>query len=154
GLFVCGSFLFSLAGWLAFVWPCKPSPTVVSESAQKTISRFVLLIIVSLPIYCYWIYRLASGIEAQSFFASARRIAVDYRDTAAFSVFANLLDLSILVALVAMYERENHRQRAWLATLAAVVMCILMGSKGFILFFLASLFCVNWLKTRRFNWKT
>src|SRR5262245_1334528 len=67
-LFVCGGLLFSLAGWIAFVWPVDKAPKPATpKSSQQIITRILALLVLGLPIYSYWVYHLASGIEAQSF---------------------------------------------------------------------------------------
>jgi len=71
----------------------------------------------------------------------------------AFIIFGTLIDLSFIIALVAFYEREGHPKRALLAITLSLGMGILLGQKVGPLSLVVGLICIDWIKTRRINWK-
>ncbi len=156
-IFLSGAFVFSVGCWVVILLPELkfPAKPALRESSNQIITLLVLIVAAGTPFFYRWLSGLVAASGGTGAFLLLARMSVveEMGKSVAFIIFGTLIDLSFIIALVAFYEREGHPKRALLAITLSLGMGILLGQKVGPLSLVVGLICIDWIKTRRINWK-
>jgi oligosaccharide repeat unit polymerase len=157
GIFLFGALAFSAGCWIATLRPNRIS--VRNPDAEALSNRLItflfLFVLVGSPFYFHWLYGLVvAGNEGAPFLQIIRltvteEIGVD----ASVTLYGTLGELAFITALMAFYTRDRHPKRAVAAVALSLAMGTALGQKDGPLSLIAGIVCVEWLRTRRVNWR-
>jgi oligosaccharide repeat unit polymerase len=157
GIFLCGGLVFSLGCWAAILLPESnpPAKPAFHPSSDRIITFLVLIVIIGVPFFCRWIFGLVSTSGGTGTFLLLARMSVieEMGKNLTFTLFGTLTEIAFIVALMAFYERVHHPKRAVLAITVSLGMGILLGQKIGPLSLVVGMICIEWIRTRRINWK-
>ena len=157
GIFLCGGLVFSLGCWAAILMPelNPPAKPAFHLSSDRIITLFFFIVVIGAPFFCRWIFGLVSANGGTGAFLLLARMSIieEMGKNLTFTVFGTLSEIALIVALMAFYERAHHPKRAVLAITMSLGMGILLGQKVGPLSLVVGMICIEWIRTRRINWK-
>ncbi|HLJ28101.1 MAG TPA: O-antigen polymerase [Candidatus Angelobacter sp.] len=156
-IFICGAFVFSLGCWVAVLFKERipPPKPVLREASNRIITILVVLLALGAPLYYRWLSGVVSaGGGTAAFLALARVRTMELMGKSpAFTFFATMVEISVIVAMIAFWEKERHPKRAVFAVVLALFMGGIMGQKVGPLTLVVGLLGIDWIKNRRIRWK-
>jgi oligosaccharide repeat unit polymerase len=147
--------VFSIFCWVADALPTKRSTHAVRAS-DSILNWLIFLVAASTPFYYQWMFSTLSNRSPGSPFlqaAMASAMEMTGKDTS-FRVAGLLVEISSMVAMIAVWESDGHKKRTIIAVLAAFAISIPRGQKATFIILAISLLAVDWLKNRKLRWKT
>ena len=154
---LCGAVAFSIGCWVGVFLPEWNTKAKLAsrESSDRIITVLFFVVIVGVPFFVRWVYGLvvSAGVVGPFLMLARAGVVSEEGHSLTFTLFGTLIELAGTVALIAFYEREQHRKRAVLAIAIALSMGIFIGQKVGPLSLLMGLIWLDWLKTRRLRWK-
>jgi oligosaccharide repeat unit polymerase len=159
-IFVGGAVFFSIgSGIVSLLFAPNEAPdsrtTGLGNSGQKLLTRIVAFEILSLPLVIRWMMSQVAEHPGGNLVVRMARAFTDdsVKATFGYTLFGNLVLAAHVIALVAFYERENHKLRSYIACALALGLEFSIALRSSIVPFFLSLLCLYWLKTRRVPWK-
>lgn len=159
-IFVGGACAFSFGATLAFACPSRieqgeDRPLPVGGLSQRLITWMVILEVLCLPFAIRWMLGQVSERNSFNFVSSMALVMGDQsvKATWGYSFFANLVLISNMIALIAFFEREHHRQRWRIAFTLGLGLDFVIAARSLFVPLFLGLLCLDWLKTRRIKWK-
>jgi oligosaccharide repeat unit polymerase len=150
-IFTFGALMFSIGAHLAKVLPAKPKKSAEANGTTK----LLWFIVLAFPFFIRWIFRLAGENADAPLLMALRMATVDLEGgSISLTIFGTLTQVAAIVVLIAYSEKEGHKLRAWIAIVFSLVMAVLTGTKGAPLEIVMGLMYINWLNTRKIQWKT
>jgi oligosaccharide repeat unit polymerase len=146
--------VFSIFCWVADALPTKRSTQAVHAS-DSILNWLIFLVAAGTPLYYRWMFSNVSTRGVGSPFlqaAMASAMEMTGKDTS-FRVAGFLVEISSMVAMIAIWESDGHKRRTIIAVLAAFAISIPRGQKATFIILAISLLAVDWLKNRKFRWK-
>jgi oligosaccharide repeat unit polymerase len=147
--------VFSIFCWVASALPTKKNTQAVRAS-DSILNWLVFLVAAGTPVYYRWMFSTVSTRGAGSPFlqaAMASAMEMTGKDPS-FRVAGLLVEISSMVAMIAVWESDGHKKRTIIAVLAAFAISIPRGQKATFIILAISLLAVDWLKNRKLRWKT
>jgi len=153
-LLAMGCVAFSLGAFAGLAPPLsKPCLPEFSGTSNRIINWLLFFIIATTPFYFHWLTGL-TGSGDSPFLQMARMATQDMMGKSAiFTFFGTVNELSRIVAMMCLWEREKFPKRAVLAIAVSFLLSISTGQKSSPFLLACSLVAVDWFKTRRVRWK-
>jgi oligosaccharide repeat unit polymerase len=146
--------VFSIFCWVADALPSRKNTQTVHAS-DRILNWLIFLVAAATPLYYRWMFNTVSTRGAGSPFlqaAMASAMEMTGKDTS-FRVAGFLVEVSSMVAMIAVWESDGHKKRTIIAVLSAFAISIPRGQKASFIILAISLLAVDWLKNRKLRWK-
>lgn len=153
-LLALGGLAFSIGAFAGLVPPLsKPYLPEFSGVSNRIINWLLFFVIATIPFYYRWLAELTGN--GDSPFLQMVRLATQEMmgKSAAFTFFGTVSELSRILAMMCLWEREKFPKRAVLAIVVSFLLSISTGQKFSPFLLACSLIAVDWFKTRRVRWK-
>src|SRR5215471_7139954 len=154
-IFIGGAFALSVGAAITSFAPQTAKSKPPGKRFDWIITASIVLILCGIPVGVRWLLQQIAEHPAGNFFGSAAYTMLDEKvqGTFGYTLFANLLTFSNIVALLAFCEREDHKKRWWLAAFLALFLNLLVAGRSGLVVVILCLFCLDWIKNRRIRWK-
>lgn len=150
--FCLGAVAFSVGSWIPTFFSKPPKP--IDTPPSKLLLRLMLWIAtLGTPLSFYWLYKMAME-NGVAFLVAARKFDVENQGISTELMLSGIVsELAFIAMLIIFYDSESSRKKKVFIVFLNLLLSLEFGSKGGPMSLLIALIAVQFIKTKKMNWR-